>query len=186
LHDQGECSAIKWAKNGWLVMSLAILLLCAFLAAPDLARAAPETPVQIKAEMGWQGKVVPGRYAPVVIQLKNTGGDYLSGLAEGINYHSYRPPAPPGSPPGQPTRHFPSAAFAQRVSLPPGAEKSITLWMPMNGPGERVDFVFRAGDVELARVQEKVPGSSVSHGPMPGAVGVLGEVPPALERVRVI
>jgi len=51
--------------------------LCAFLAFPDLTHAAPETPVAIKAEMGWQGRVVPGRYGPVVIQLKNTGGDYL-------------------------------------------------------------------------------------------------------------
>jgi hypothetical protein len=186
LNGQGNrYSVVKAIKGGRPAVTLAILLLCFFLAPPGEVTAAPDKPVQIKAELGWQGKVVPGRYAPAVVHLKNTGGSDLSGVIEAINYQNFTPPPPPGAPgTRQPTRYFPFAAFGERVSLPAGGEKKIILWFPVNGPGERVDFVFRSGDRELARTTQKVPGAAL-NGPVPGAAGVLGEVPPALERVRV-
>lgn len=186
MDEPGKYHKMKCSKTGWLIIARTVLLLCVFFAASGLAWAAPDSPVAIKAEIGWPGGVVPGKYGPVVVHLKNSGGNDLSGVVEAINYNSIQPPPPPGSPPGstQPARYVPAAAFAERVALPAGAEKSITLWIPMKGPGERVDFVFRTGDGELARVEEKVPGSAVD-GPVPGGVGVLGQVPPALERVRV-
>ena len=173
-------------RNGWPVIALAALLLCFFVALPTAA-AENEGPVQVEAELGWQGWGAAGRHAPAVVVLKNTGPKDLNGVIEALSYTRFTPPPPPGSPPGatQPARDIPMHGYGERVSLPAGGEKKITLWFPVNGPGSRVDFIFSAGKNELARISTKMPGVAVT-GPMPLAVGVLGAVPPALERVRPI
>gem|GEM_PF-1192567 len=171
-------------RKGWRVLALAALLLCCLTAAPAIA-AENDSPVQIEAELGWQGWAAAGRYAPAVVVLKNTGTEDLNGIIEALNYYRYTMPAPAGSPSvaAQPARDIPMHGYGERVSLPAGGEKKLTLWNPVNGPGSRVDFIFRSGDRELARINAKFPGTVVS-GPTPLAVGVLGPVPPALERVR--
>ncbi|QSS05777.1 DUF4350 domain-containing protein (plasmid) [Klebsiella pneumoniae] len=46
-------------------------------------------------------------------------------------------------------------------------------------------FRFLEGQKVLESIEVNVPGTAgVIHGPMAGAVGVLGQVPPALEKVR--
>ncbi|KJS73360.1 MAG: hypothetical protein JL56_11280 [Desulfotomaculum sp. BICA1-6] len=173
-------------RKGWPVIALAALLLCFIVVLPPAA-AENDGSVQIEAELGWQGWGAAGRHAPAVVVLKNTGSKDLNGVIEALNYIRFTPPPPPGSPPGatQPARDIPMHGYGERVSLPAGGEKKITLWFPVNGPGSRVDFIFRAGKNELARISTKMPGAAVT-GPMPLAVGVLGVVPPALERVRPI
>lgn len=178
---------LKTKACGWTHAITAILLLFMFLVTPGWAWAKPDdSPVQIKVELGWQGKVVPGRYAPAVVNMKNTGKNDLSGTIETISYQSYTLPAQPGATPGtkQPSKYFPSSAYGEMVSLPAGAEKTVMLWFPADGPNSRTDFVFKAGSQEVARVSQKST-AAVVNGPMPGAVGVLGQIPAALERVRV-
>lgn len=175
-------------QYGWPAVLLAALLLW-FLPAP--AGAAPggeDGPVRIKAEVGWQGWGMPDRHIPAVVTLQNTGGQDLAGVVEAINYYHFMPPPPPpGSPPNTvlPPRDVPATGYGERISLPAGGEKKLTLWFPMHGTGKRVDFVFRSGANELARVTTSMPGNDVS-GPMPMTVGVLGPVPPALERTRLL
>ncbi len=173
----------KW---GWPAFILAAFLMCLLpVVQPAAGAAENEEPVEIVVQLGWDGWSASGRYTPAVITLKNTSNKDLKGIVEAVNYYRYTPPPPPGSPPGTvpPARDIPWAGFGEKVSLPAGAEKKITLWFPVQGPGSRVDIVFRDGDRELARINNKMPGSTVT-GPTPLAVGVLGEAPPALERVR--
>ncbi|MCG8402576.1 MAG: hypothetical protein MJA84_13465 [Firmicutes bacterium] len=168
-------------------MALSVLLLWFLSVSPGTAAAAEDNdgPVEIVAELGWEGWGASGRHAPAVITIKNTGGRDLNGVIEALNYYSFTPPPQPGSPPGTvpPARNIPGVGYGQKISLPAGGEKKLTLWFPVHGPGSRVDFVFRAGDNELARKTTKMPGVALT-GPQPMAVGVLGSVPPALERVR--
>ncbi|WP_449241428.1 hypothetical protein [Desulfoscipio gibsoniae] len=167
--------------------ALVVALTCLLLIPPGAAGVAPDKPVQLKAEIGWQGKGVPGRYIPAVVKVENTGDHDLAGVLQVINYNKSMHAPPPGSPSGtQPvTSYFPAAAFGEKISLPAGGTKKVTLWFPMNESGERVDFVWQTGDKELARITAKVPKTNVS-GPLPGAIGVLGDIPPALERARLI
>ncbi|WP_027364826.1 hypothetical protein [Desulfotruncus alcoholivorax] len=179
-------SCFKTMTCGWTHVVTAILLLFMFFIMPGSAWAKPDdSPVQIKVELGWQGKVVPGRYAPAVVKMKNTGKRDLAGTIEAINYQVYMLPPQPGAAPGtkQLSKFFPSSAYGAMVSLPAGAEKTVTLWFPADGSGGRTDFVFKSGSKEVARVSEKSK-AAVINGPMPGAVGVLGQVPAAMERVR--
>lgn len=174
--------------GGWPAVALVIFLMFFGVIPPDTAQAAPDKTVEIKAEMGWQGQGVPGRYAPAVLQLKNTGGKDITGLVEAINYHKFQFPPAPGSPTnkGQ-TSFYPSAAFGEMVTLPASSEKKIIIWFPLNGAGGRTDFVFRTEGKELARVSKSLPNNlTYPNGPLPGGVGVMGKVPPALEKVRVV
>ncbi|SFR14397.1 hypothetical protein SAMN05660706_13116 [Desulfoscipio geothermicus DSM 3669] len=182
-------SVFYYRMRGWPAMTMVILLTCLFPVPSDAARAAPEDkPVQIEAELGWQGQGVPGRYVPAVVRLKNTTGRDISGVVEAVNYFKYSHPVPPGGTPSSgKTSFYPAAAFGERISLPAGGTKKVVLWFPMNSPGGRTDFVFRAGDRELARVSKGIPSNiTYLRGPRPGGVGVLGQIPPVLEKVRVV
>ncbi|WP_353928555.1 DUF4350 domain-containing protein [Desulfofundulus kuznetsovii] len=174
----------------WSTAALAVVLIFCFLpavfAAPD-----PESqsgPVKINVEPGWQGEVVPGKPGPAVVTLRNNSGRDISGVVEVINHYKHQPPPPPGSPPGTkpgPPVFIPASAFGEKVSLPAGAEKRVVLWFPWHGPGDKMIFRFLEGQKVLGSVEVNVPGTAgVIHGPMAGAVGVLGQVPPALEKVR--
>jgi len=146
--------------------------------------------VQITAEIGWNGQGVPGRTAPAVIRLKNTTGNDLQGIVEVVNYYRYIPPPPPGSPPGWqppgPARYYPVSSFGERVSLPAGGEKKVTLWFPLQGATDHLIVRFRQGEKTLASVEAKLAMTSAGvSGPLPMAVGVLGQPPAALEKVRI-
>ncbi|RKO66126.1 hypothetical protein [Desulfofundulus salinus] len=169
----------------WSTAVLAVVMLFCFLPA---VFAAPG-PVKISVVPGWQGQVVPGSTGPAVVTLKNTSRQDISGVVEVINYYRHVPPPPPGSPPGAkpsgPPVFIPASAFGEKVSLPAGAEKRVVLWFPWHGPGDKMIFRFLEDQKVLGSVEVKVPGTAgVIHGPMAGAVGVLGQVPPALEKVR--
>ncbi|MBC7347785.1 MAG: hypothetical protein H5U00_10125, partial [Clostridia bacterium] len=144
--------------------------------------------VELTAEVGWQGKGAVGGTVPAVVRLKNPGPADLTGVVEVVNYNKVVPPAPPGTPPGQAAGvsplFFPTASFGEQVSLPAGSEKQVTLWFPLTSP-ERMLFRFRSGEAVLGStvVSLQLPGTT---GPLPQAVGVLGQVPPVLERLRLV
>ena len=160
---------------------------------PSISAPGPESavsPVQISAEIGWEGQGVPGRTAPAVIHLKNTTSGDLRGVVEAINYFRYIPPPPPGSPPGAapagPAVDYPVSAFGEQVTLPAGGEKKVILWLPLQGSADYLAVRFRSGEKVLAGMEAKMPlVASFSSGLMPPVTGVLGPVPPALEKVRI-
>lgn len=170
-----------------------LILIFSGLAFPCGVFAAPEgadSPVQITAEIGWDGQGVPGRTAPAVIRLKNTTGNDLQGIVEVVNYYRYIPPPPPGSPPGSqpsgPSRYYPVSSFGERVVLPAGGEKKVTLWFSLQGATDHLIVRFRTGEKTLASVEAKLAMTSTGvSGPLPMAVGVLGQPPAALEKVRI-
>ena len=146
--------------------------------------------VQITAEIGWDGQGVPERTAPAVIRLKNTTENDLQGIVEVVNYFRYIPPPPPGSPPGWqppgPGRYYPVSSFGEQVTLPAGGEKKVTLWFPLQGAIDYLIVRFRTGEKTLASVETKLAMTSAGvSGPLPMAVGVLGQPPAALEKVRI-
>ncbi|MDQ0286724.1 hypothetical protein J2Z49_001841 [Desulfofundulus luciae] len=175
----------------WLAAILTLVMLFCFsrvvFAAPPAATAR-SGPVKMNVEPGWRGQVVPGSTGPAVVTLKNTSGRDISGVVEVINHYKHQPPPPPGSPPGTkpgPPIFIPASAFGEKVSLPAGAEKRVVLWFPWHGPGDKMIFRFLEGQKVLGSVEMNVPGSAgMISGPTAGAVGVLGQVPPALEKVR--
>ncbi|MEW6276831.1 MAG: hypothetical protein AB1556_17190 [Bacillota bacterium] len=178
-----EKKAFLW---GLILIFSVLAFPCGVFAAPEGA----DPPVQITAEIGWGGQGVPGRTAPAVIHLKNTTADDLRGVTEVVNYHRYVPPPPPGSPPGPqpsgPARYYPVSSFGERVFLPAGGEKKVTLWFPLEGATNHLIVRFRTGEKTLARVEAKLAMTSAGvSGPLPMAVGVFGEIPPALEKVRI-
>ncbi|HBX23550.1 MAG TPA: hypothetical protein DEF34_07975 [Desulfotomaculum sp.] len=171
------------------IISLIALSMLLFLVLPGTVLAASGELVQIDAEMGWQGQGVPGRYLPAKVFLKNTGNKDLAGELEAINYVKYTPPELPGSPHVyRPTSYIPWAAYGEKVSLPAGTETNLTLWLPMNeNANERTDFIFRTGDKELAKVSKGRPKVVLNtRDTLPGAVGVLGQIPPALKMLRMV
>ncbi|MBC7325125.1 MAG: hypothetical protein H5T99_07410, partial [Moorella sp. (in: Bacteria)] len=124
-----------------------------------------------------------------MVTLKNDSGRDISGVVEVINHYKHQPPPPPGSPPGAqpsgPPIFIPASSFGEKVSLPAGAEKRVVLWLPWHGPGDKMIFRFLEGQKVLESVEVDVPGTAgMIYGPLAGAVGVLGQVPPALEKVR--
>ncbi|SHI37738.1 DUF4350 domain-containing protein [Desulfofundulus thermosubterraneus] len=175
----------------WLAAILTLVLLFCFsrvvFAAPPAATAR-SGPVKMNVELGWQGQVVPGNTGPAVVSLKNNSGRDISGVVEVINHYKHQPPPSPGSPPGTkpgPPIFIPASAFGEKVSLPAGAEKRVVLWFPWHGPGDKMIFRFLEGQKVLGSIEVNVPGTAgMISGPMAGAVGVLGQVPPALEKVR--
>lgn len=176
---------VKRKCHGWPGLFLVALLLLTLLLPAGAFAAEQDEPVQMKVNLGWQGWGVQERHVPAVVTLRNTGGRDLNGVVEAINYSRYVPPPPPGSSPGtvMPPRDIPLTGYGAKVSLPAGSEKKVILWFPLHGGGKRVDFIFRSGGGEIARNTVSMPGPDV-HGPMPVTVGVLGQVPPALERLR--
>ncbi|MDN5348241.1 MAG: hypothetical protein PWP65_1805 [Clostridia bacterium] len=185
-------------KKGFITLA-SLVLLFSFLTLKHVGpvwgagTSAPKAPggdtpqVELQVEVGWEGKGVTWRTTPAVIKLKNNGTSDLSGVVEVVNYNKFIPP-PPGMPSGQasslPPLFYPAAAFGERLSLPAGSEKQVILWFPLQSP-ERMLFRFRSGD--------KVLGSTLASlnlpapvGPQPQAIGVLGAVPPALEKVKFI
>lgn len=176
----------RWALPASAGIILVIVLLAAVPA--DQVRG-EENPVRLAVEVGWDGKAMPGQVTPAVVTLENRASLDLAGVIEVVNYNKEVLPPPPGSPPGTkpgPARYWPASAFGERVSLPAGSQKQVTLWFPLVTP-ERMLFRFRSGDEVLARVETSLPGASLlSGGPLPQAVGVLGEIPPALEKARIL
>lgn len=185
MHPLGAGSRRRASRALALVALTTILL-----AAGTVALAQGEDgPVRLAVEVGWDGKAMPGQTTPAVVTLENRTSRDLAGVIEVVNYNKEVPPPPPGSPPGAkpgPARYWPASAYGERVSLPAGSQKEVTLWFPLVTP-ERVLFRFRSGNEVLARLETSLPGASLlSGGPLPQAVGVLGDIPPALEKTRIL
>lgn len=174
----------------WVVLA-ALLLFGLAAGSPAWGQEAPDGggPVGLAVEVGWDGKAMPGQVAPAVVTLENRTSRDLAGVIEVVNYYKEVPPPPPGSPPGTapgPARYRPASAYGERVSLPAGSRKEVTLWFPLVTP-DRMLFRFRSGDEVLARLETSLPGASLlSGGPLPQAVGILGAVPQALEKTRIL
>ncbi|NLW07712.1 MAG: hypothetical protein GX039_07025 [Clostridia bacterium] len=170
-----------------VILVARLFLICLFsLAAAVIQAAAAPAEVEIKAEVGWEGQGVPGQMLPAVVNLHNPGAEDLEGVVEVVTYykHTFPPPAnsPPGTPPLRPPLYTPAAAYGEQMVLPAGSSKELTLWFPLRAP-EKITFRFRDGEQVLASVEEKLPEPATSNLSL-GAIGVLGQVPPALERVR--
>ncbi|GAB6275278.1 MAG: hypothetical protein STSR0004_21430 [Peptococcaceae bacterium] len=166
-----------------LIFSLLVPL---FFSAVALATP-KDSGVQVFAEIGWEGRVVPGKNAPAVVRLKNNTTRNLNGTVEVINYYQHIPPPPPGSPPGAkpagPTKYYPVSSFGEHLFLPAGGEKKVIFWFPLEGTANYVTVCFRTEKEVMASVKVKFSTFAVNE-PSPLAVGVLGQVPPALEKVR--
>jgi hypothetical protein len=146
-------------------------------------------PVRLAVEVGWDGKAMPGHTTPAVVTLENRTSRDLAGVVEAVNYYKEVPPPPPGSPPGTkpgPARYRPASAYGERVSLPAGSRKEVVLWFRLESP-DKMLFRFRSGEKILALCETSLPAAGLlSGGPLPQAVGVLGPIPPALEKTRVL
>lgn len=154
---------------------------------PAVLAAPKDSGVQVFAAIGWEGRVVPGKNAPAVVRLKNNTAHNLNGTVEVINYYQHIPPLPPGSPPGTkpagPTKYYPVSSFGEHLFLPAGGEKKVIFWFPLEGTANYVTVRFRTEKEVVASVKVKFSTFAVNE-PLPLAVGVLGQVPPALEKVR--
>lgn len=178
----------KWL----LVCAVALLLLPAVAqVAPAGGPGATENPVAIRVELGWQEQVVPGCTAPAVIYLTNKGEDELAGVVDVVNYLRYQLQEPPGTQPEASTqgpasggvKYIPDAAFGRDVTLPPGSAKKVVLWFPLSTQDGKLAFRFRVGARVLVTTAVMMPSRPWQHPPA-YRVGILGEVPPALEQVR--
>ncbi|MDN5344171.1 MAG: hypothetical protein PWQ18_282 [Clostridia bacterium] len=154
------------------------------------AAAAPagQQQVDIQAAVGWEGRGVPGRTVPAVVDLHNPGNTDLEGVVEVVTYHKQTFPPPPGAPPGTPSvrppLYSPAAAYGEALVLPAGGSKQVILWFPLISP-DKLTFRFRAGEEILGSMETQLTTPPLS-GPVMQAIGVLGQVPPALEKVRVM
>lgn len=182
----GKTSALK---KVFLFCLVAYLLLCpAVLEAAPNDVAATNSPVEMKVDVGWQGQGVPGLTGPAAVSLENRSRDNLSGVAEVVTYYAYTPPSPTGAPgPPNPSlvKYIPSTAYGEEVSLPSGGAKKVVLWFPLPDPQGKMEFRFRVGDRILAQTEQKLPSQFNNMNYANGAIGVLGEAPPALEQVRI-
>ncbi|MBC7324776.1 MAG: hypothetical protein H5T99_05630, partial [Moorella sp. (in: Bacteria)] len=75
-----------------------LFFLLVFAGAGSAGAAPADQGVSIKADVGWQGRGVPGRTAPAVVDLYNPGSADLEGVVEVVTYHKQTFPPPPGSP----------------------------------------------------------------------------------------
>jgi len=164
-------------------LAAGLFLLC-FCLWPGAAGAAPGAGEgDIKARVGWEGQGVPGHMLPAVVDLHNPGSNDLEGVVEVVTYYKQTFPPPPGSaPPARPPLYAPAGAYGEHLVLPAGGSKRVILWFPLRTP-DKMTFRFRAGEEILGSVEEQLDVLPAA-GPVTGAIGVLGQVPPALERVR--
>ncbi|MGB9887200.1 MAG: hypothetical protein ACPLRW_09395 [Moorellales bacterium] len=179
------------AARGTTGIVLAALLLLGLAAGRPAwgQEAAAGGPVTLAVQVGWDGKAVSGQTAPAVVTLENRSSRDLAGVVEAVSYYKEVPPPPPGSPPGTkpgPARYRPASAYGERVSLPAGGRKEVVLWFRLESP-DKMLFRFRSGEEVLVGHETSLPGAGLlSGGPLPQAVGVLGPIPPALEKTRIL
>ncbi|MEW6173078.1 MAG: hypothetical protein AB1510_08450 [Bacillota bacterium] len=144
---------------------------------------AKDSPVKIKVEVGWQGQGVAGITGPAVVHLENRSSKAISGVAEVVEYYKFTPESFPDSQvPFKQTRYIPTGAYGQQVTLPPKATKKVVLWFPLPGAQGKAMFSFRSGTKVMAGTEVKVSGQNIKPFPAGGAVGVIGDVPPALKQ----
>jgi hypothetical protein len=177
------------ARSG-VVAILLVLLLLGPVAGPAWGQEATVAEgVGLAVQVGWDGKAMPGQTTPAVVTLENRTSRDLAGVAEVVSYYKEVPPPPPGSPPGTkpgPARYRPASVYGERVSLPAGSRKEVVLWFRLESP-DKMLFRFRSGEEVLAGHETSLPGAGLlSGGPLPQAVGVLGPIPPALEKTRIL
>lgn len=138
---------------------LALLLVMGLSAATSpAARAQENSPLTISARALYDGNVKYGEWLPLLVSLENDGADLrgeLRALAPGSNNQ---------------------ATYAQRVELPSGARKSVTLHVLPNNFARRIDLQFIADGAS-----EPIAESAVTVRPRPNIRFMAGVVSPGGE-----
>ena len=98
-----------------LILALTLTLLFATQANPNQT---PQTGVTFQVHIGFDGRYKNGTWVPVYITLSNTGPDFTGTLS-----------IPP--PPSLSTAEWPSTLYQSTITLPAGAQKQITLYIPL-------------------------------------------------------
>ncbi|MDI6631304.1 MAG: hypothetical protein QME13_02620 [Thermoanaerobacteraceae bacterium] len=174
--------------RGWLAVFailLALLYATGWATAVTAAPSGSDSSLTIKAQAGWDGRGVPNCTAPAVVNLKNQSSADLRGVVEAVTYAGFIPESFYGPfSPGKSLKYFPIGAYGQEITLPPGVTTKVVLWFPFPDAQGKLLFRFRAEDKVLASTEVKMAPGLVKPFPLGSAVGVLGNVPQALEQFR--
>ncbi|MFZ5827697.1 MAG: hypothetical protein ACOY94_25620 [Bacillota bacterium] len=126
-------------RTGATLLALLFGLL-GLLPTASVVRAEEAKPTLQVLEVGWDGHVTTGAWAPIRVRLNGSARD-LDGLVE-VTLESQYQTGP------NTTVRFPLSAYAQEVSLPASASKEVTLWVPP-GHGLLGTVRLKVGDEEL-------------------------------------
>lgn len=148
------------AGAAWLAILLGVLCL---LPAAGQALADEANPALQVLEVGWDGHVTTGAWAPVRVKVTGAARD-LDGLVEVTLENPYQ--TSPTT-----TLRIPMGAYAQEVSLPANASKEVTVWVP-TGQGMQATVRLKAGEQELGAEQIEF---RVTKAPFWPLVGVLSD-----------
>lgn len=144
-NDKGdECDVTTGLKRGkrWAIAALMGLMLTASGLFPGANRAMAEgeRPSLEILELGWDGHASMGGWSPM--RLKVSGGAVDRDVMVEVALENEYTPDPAT------TIRTPFAAFAQELSLPAGATKEVTVWVPTTW--QQVGTIrLRAGEEEL-------------------------------------
>src|ERR1019366_6824427 len=98
-----------------VALAICVALLFIRQSTPDQA---PSTGVTLQVHIGFDGRYKDGSWVPVYISLSNTGTDFTGTLSI--------------SPPDSLTdSEWPSALYQSTIILPAGAQKRVTLYIPL-------------------------------------------------------
>lgn len=147
-------------RSGAALLSLALALLCLLpAAAPAWAdEAGPGLEV---LEVGWDGHTTTGAWAPVRVKLTGAGRD-LDALVEVTLENEYQ------TGPTEKLR-YPTAAYAQEISLPASGSKEVTLWVP-TGHNMVGTVRLKAGDQVAASEEIKLLATKAPYWPLVGTL----------------
>jgi hypothetical protein len=143
------------------ILTLLLSSLC--LPAPASAQASLEV-----LELGWDGTIVPGSWAPVRVRVRGPGPE-VTALVEIVLFS--RMQTAPGA--TIPVTEYAVAAYGEDVALPPGVTKELTIWFPPeNNAAGQVRLSVAGRTLAEQRVEFRV--SRTPNWPL---VGALAESP---------
>ncbi|MBV9712680.1 MAG: hypothetical protein JO011_17390, partial [Ktedonobacteraceae bacterium] len=103
---------------GCLILSALVLALTLVFATRSTPPRNPEIGLTFQVQVGFDGRYKSGRWVPVYVALSNAGTDFTGTL-------SISPPSSPGE------SEWPSALYQSIITLPAGAQKQVTLYIPL-------------------------------------------------------
>ena len=101
--------------GGLLLVALTLTLIFVTRSTSDQAS---HTAVTFQVHIGFDGRYKNGTWVPVYVALSNTGADFTGTL-------SITPP------PSLSTTEWPSTLYQSSITLPMGAQKQVTLYIPL-------------------------------------------------------